>query len=291
MRTSNYIVGLLASAAAHAVLLVAAWPATEAPTVPQADPSPAPVELERLDPPPMPATQAPEPEPTPEPTPEVEPDPEPSLPARETPEPVAEARESLASAEAPPPVAAPVDRLERVAERVAAAERLADDAEERVRAADPDEPALPPLELVWRDAEQLRAVAHAASVRLLVVDRAGAALGELATTGPWRLLAWDGGAPGYSNRVRVMPAAFFGPRLQRLESPTGEGAVTESAGQAAEVWLLVPAELDRRFVAAQLAAIAARGLRPGETALVRGKLTIDQSTGRARLAGVDVIAR
>jgi hypothetical protein len=149
------------------------------------------------------------------------------------------------------------------------------------RLSDADEPTLPALQLVWQDAEQLRTIARAVGIRLLAVDHDGAALGELSTSATWTLTPWNGRAPGYSNRVRVVPAGFFGDRLQRLAT---------SGTPIREVWLLVPAELDRRIVATQLNAIANRGYSTDDIQRVRGRLVL-AAGATARLVVDAVYAR
>jgi hypothetical protein len=249
MRRSNYIVGFLVSALAHGALAWWLWP-TAGIVAQQQVPTPVPVRLAEA---PEPAAE-PEPAPTVEPEPQAAPEPEPEP----TPEP------ELASQPAPEPMDdAPVAELETVVEAPA----LEEPAQRTGRAlSESDEPTLPALELVWQDSEELRRVARAARMRLLAVGESGEVIGEVSTSGGVAITEWNGRAPGYSNRVRVVSGAFF------------DEALRNAAGDALrEVWLLVPAELDRRIVATQLTAIAQAGLVVEDVRSVRGRLVMSNS--------------
>jgi len=55
----------------------------------------------------------------------------------------------------------------------------------------------------------------------------------------------------YSNRVRTLPRGFF-------------GSAPIAGGDVASFWVLVPADLDARFVLLQRDAIRRKGLTPAE---------------------------
>lgn len=110
---------------------------------------------------------------------------------------------------------------------------------------------LPPLRVVWESADQLRTVAAHLGMRIVAVNADNQVAGEVATSGAVRIVPFEGRLSSYSNRVRTLPRGFF-----------GSGPVADS--DVASFWVLVPADLDARFVLLQRDAIRREGLTPAE---------------------------
>ena len=108
---------------------------------------------------------------------------------------------------------------------------------------------LPPLRIVWASPAQLRRVAGALGMRIVAVNARRQVVGEVPAGGGGALRDFDGRLDQYSNRVRTLPRSFFGAELA-----AGSGA------EVADLWVLVPAAVDRRWIDLQRRAIARAGL-------------------------------
>ncbi len=117
--------------------------------------------------------------------------------------------------------------------------------------ADGPEDALPPLRVVWESADQLRSVVAHLGMRIVAINTDNQVAGEVTATGSPRVVPFEGRLSSYSNRVRTLPRDFFGP------APVADGGV-------ASFWVLVPADLDARFVLLQRDAIRRKGLRAAD---------------------------
>jgi len=133
-------------------------------------------------------------------------------------------------------------------------------------AANEDDNALPPLRIVWSSANEVRTVARALGLRVVAMNAAGQAVGEIdAFSG--RLKDFTGRLDQYSNRVRTLPRSFFGPEI------------TSAPGRAvARFWILVPAGLDRQWMALQRSAIAQRGMKTKQVREVEARFTGNAAT-------------
>lgn len=114
----------------------------------------------------------------------------------------------------------------------------------------PDD-ALPPLQVMWESPDQLRDVAEEMGMRIVAINRGNQIVGEVAMNGAARIIPFEGQLAAYSNRVRTLPRGFFGP-----------GPV--SGRDIVSFWILVPADMDARFLVLQRDAIRGQGLRPDE---------------------------
>jgi hypothetical protein len=241
MSKSSYILGLALAVGLHVLLFI---PLVGPRSDRQADtPDSKRVELARKLPEPPPPPE-PEPVPPPPPPPPPEPEPEPKVPEPEPP------AEDLTRLHEPPepeePAEQPGDTIARRAEQI-------------------DEDTLPPLRIIWSSPQQLRTIAGQLGMRIVAVNSEGEVIGEIPSQGPLELTNFDGRLSRYSNRVRTLPRSFFGQNLQR-----DDGQV------AAELWVLVPTGLDRRWIDLQKRAIATTGLPSRAVRAVEG-----QFAGRA----------
>ena len=116
-----------------------------------------------------------------------------------------------------------------------------------------DNAALPPLRIVWASPGQLRRVAGALGMRIVAVNARRQVVGEVTAAGGGGLRDFDGRLDQYSNRVRTLPRSFFGTELA-----AGSGV------EVADLWVLVPAAVDRRWIDLQRRAIARAGLTAGK---------------------------
>ena len=134
---------------------------------------------------------------------------------------------------------------------------------------------MPALRISWRWPRQLREVAAALRMSIVAVDGRGRITGQIAPGGTLAITPSAGPPAAYSNRVRTLPRGFFGPGL---------------GGQAVKAfWILVPSDVDRRVIAAQRTAIAAKGLTPRQVRAMEGRF---EQTGRTyRFVVTDLTAR
>lgn len=135
-----------------------------------------------------------------------------------------------------------------------------------------DDNALPPLRIVWSSAGEVRTVSRALGLRVVAMNAAGQAVGEIdAYSG--RLKDFTGRLDQYSNRVRTLPRSFFGTE------------VASAPGRAvARFWILVPAGIDRQWMALQRSAIAQRGMTATQVREVEARFT-----GKAARPSLSVI--
>jgi hypothetical protein len=125
---------------------------------------------------------------------------------------------------------------------------------------------LPELRLAWDSPEQLIDVARALGLRILTVDGTGQPVGELAFGDDVAIKDFKGGLSSFSNRVRAIPARFFGPELLR-----------QSNRSFTCFWVLVPVSVDTSWIAAQKEAIRAKGLKSDEVSRVEAKVVSSDS--------------
>ena len=119
---------------------------------------------------------------------------------------------------------------------------------------------MPPLRIAWTSPKQLRSVAHALSMPIVAVDGQARIIGQVADGGETALVEFRESLAGYSNRVRTLPKGFFGGEVARAAGPG-----------VAELWILVPAELDRRWMDLQRQAIARAGLKLSQVRELEGR--------------------
>ena len=125
------------------------------------------------------------------------------------------------------------------------------------------EDAMPPLRVVWQSADQLRSVAAHLGMRIVAVNTNNQVTGEIATSGPVRVVSFEGRLSAYSNRVRTLPRCFFG------SSPV-------AGSDVGSFWVLVPADLDARFILLQRDAIRREGLTPAEVRAMDAEFRTDR---------------
>lgn len=140
-----------------------------------------------------------------------------------------------------------------------------------------DDKALPPMRIAWSSPQQVRTVARALGLRIVAVNAAGRAVGEI---DPYdgRLRDFTGRLDQYSNRVRTLGRSFFA-----AFSPGDD--VRDVAG----FWILVPAAVDRQWMALQSSAIARHGMTAAQVRQVEARFTV--SGGQPRLSITRVHAR
>ena len=183
---------------------------------------------------------------SPSPEPKQPESPKPS-PAREkTPPPAAPAKATLAKA--PEPVVKPASPSEVGAGLGDLSDSTSADS-------------LPELRLTWESVDQLLTVARALGFRLLAVNSGNQPVGELSLGDSITLKRFRGNLEGFSNRVRSLPAHFFGP---------------EPLLQASEpvkcFWILVPASIDINWVRIEMQAVQARGLQNYQVSYVEARI-------------------
>lgn len=198
------------------------------------------------------------------PTPPPEPKgllPEPEPPAKA-------AREHKAPAHAP----TPRPPMQRVAPAPAPPEpERADPAD---ASAGQDDKALPPMRIAWTSPQQVRAVARALGLRIVAVNAGGQAVGQIDPYGG-PMKDFTARLDQYSNRVRTLPRGFFGP-----------GSAEPGDRDVAGFWILVPAAVDRQWIALQRSAIAERGMRAAEVREVEARFTGSDETPRLSITRV-----
>jgi len=262
MSKTSLIIGCIVAVALHGLLWL---PLTRADSDQSkaAEQSPPKAKLAMApEPPPKPTPVPPEPVPKPKPKPEPEPEPKP--------EPVKKVE--------PKPQVKPTPPLQEV---VKAPVKTPDPAPKTPEPADAskneDDNALPPLRIVWSSAGEVRSVARALGLRLVAMNAAGQAVGEIDTrSGKWK--EFTGRLDQYSNRVRTLPRTFFG--LEVVNAP----------GRAvARFWILVPAGIDRQWMALQRSAVAQRGMKAAQVREVEARFT--GAGGSPRLSVVRVHGR
>lgn len=130
---------------------------------------------------------------------------------------------------------------------------------------------LPAMRIVWTGPEQVSAVARTFRMRIVAINADGRIVGEVTMDGEARLVAFNTELTGYSNRVRTLPADFF-----------GRGVMASTAESIRSLWILVPADVDGEFVRIQREAIRERGVKPAIVLAMEAHFTRDDS-GRYRL--------
>ena len=118
-------------------------------------------------------------------------------------------------------------------------------------------------------------VAAHLNMRIAAITADNQVTGEVATNGPVRVVPFEGRLSAYSNRVRTLPRGFFGP-----------GPVANS--KIASFWVLVPADLDARFILLQRDAIRREGITVAQVRAVDAEFRF--SRGGYRLEITRVIA-
>ncbi len=119
---------------------------------------------------------------------------------------------------------------------------------------------VPVLRLSWAGPDELIAVAKDLGMRILAV-KADKVVSELSLGVPLILKAFDGTAADFSNRIRALPATFFGPAI-----------VKESEKSIDCFWVLVPDEIDRHWISVQQKAIQSRGLQNSQIIYMKAKV-------------------
>lgn len=121
-------------------------------------------------------------------------------------------------------------------------------------AEDIPEDSLPPMRILWQGPDELREVARMLGLRIVAVSRSKEVIGEVVLDGEPSIqpIQGDFAFEAFSNRVRNIPANYFGPRLARTTSQLGE------------IWVLVPVALDQEFSQIQRQAIVREGLEPAQ---------------------------
>jgi len=119
---------------------------------------------------------------------------------------------------------------------------------------------MPPLRIAWASPQQLRTVARCLAMPIVAVDGRARIVGQVADGGEAALVEFRQSLAGYSNRVRTLPKAFFGSELVRA-----------AGASVTELWILVPAELDRRWMSLQKQAIARAGLTLSQVRELEGR--------------------
>ncbi len=239
MSKSSVLIGALVAVTVHGLLFLPGLP----PRAP--DPPPANVaEPVTLTPPPPPPPPAPPEEPAPaRPTRPVEPEPVPPL--REV-------------------VQAPATEQDDPGDTAARTPK------------DVPDDALPPLRIVWRSPRRLLEIARQYGMKIVAVNAAGDAVGEVAPSGT--LEPFDGQMNRYSNRVRRLPGTFF---VDHVRLPADAGVTG--------FWVLVPAPTDRRWIGLQREAIDRHGLPVAQVTEMEGAFRY--AGGRYELTVKPVVAR
>lgn len=251
MSKSSFIIGLLLALAAHALLLFPLDGQSEPNTPADSEPPVSPVTM--VDPPPPPPPPEPKPAPQPAPKPEVKPEPKP-----------APSQPQLAQT-TPPPAPDPEP------------EPLEGNTTPRQRPESIDDDVLPPLRITWDSPAELRRVAGAMGMRIVAVNFQGKVLGEIDPAGKAELIEFNGSLAAYSNRVRTLPSGFFGTRLSAGDA------------QVAELWILVPAAIDRAWMDMQKQAIARTGLAAEQVRSIEGRFA--SVPGGYRLVVTRIVSR
>ncbi len=158
----------------------------------------------------------------------------------------------------PPPTKPPQQKSRQVRQEpprpslkeVTSATAASNDARSGDTAADEDSMALPELRIKWRTQREVLEVTKSLGMRILAVNGRNEFVGELVQVAELRIVPFKGNAGAYSNRVRTLPATYFGE------------AVLRTASQAVALFMiLVPADLDTAFIAQQREAIARDGFK------------------------------
>ncbi|MFP4355573.1 MAG: hypothetical protein ACLFUJ_10675 [Phycisphaerae bacterium] len=242
MSKTSFLLGLIVAAGAHLLLF---WPGIKAPAQPQ-EPRVEPIPPISMVQPPPPEQPKPEPKPKPKPEPKVQPRPEPKPEAKPQPKPQPKPEPKLART-TPPPQPEPV------------ADDLVGNTAPKQTPESIDDDALPPLRITWDSPAELKRVAARMGMRIVGVNFQGEILGEIDPNGSSRLVEFHGQMSNYSNRVRTLPTGFFGPNLADDEQPV------------AELWILVPAGIDRAWMDMQKRAIAQTGLKVEQVRSIEGR--------------------
>ncbi len=180
--------------------------------------------------------------------------------------------------EQPPAAQPPLSDVLRLAEVVqprAEDAKLPKEGETAVAAADDDQ-ALPATRIVWESPAELRAVARELGMRVVAVTRANEVVGEVALDGVLRLAPFRLRFETYSNRVRSLPASFFGPSLDR---DGGRGIMG--------FWVLVPEPVDLRMAEVVRAAIHRAGLAMSDVDWVEARFAAD-TVGRHKFVVMNI---
>ena len=127
-----------------------------------------------------------------------------------------------------------------------------------------DTASLPSMNIVWTGPEQVRAVARSLGMKIVAIRNDDRIAGAITLNGDARLIPVAGGLSGFSNRVRILPAQFF-------------GAV---AGESIKcLWVLVPVAVDARFAQVQRDAIQIQGLAPAAVSSMKARFQKDRWGG------------
>jgi len=120
---------------------------------------------------------------------------------------------------------------------------------------------LPELRLTWESKEQLLTAGKALEFRILAVNSKYQPIGELSLENGITVKRFTGSLEGYSNRVRTIPANFFGSGL------------TQQVGEPIRcLWILIPASIDMRWVSVQQQAVQSNGLKNHQVSYVEAKI-------------------
>ena len=192
-----------------------------------------------------------------------------SAPAPEPPVPAAPVPKPRPAPVEPPktgkPAPTPKPPLQKVAQAPPAPKsELPDPADASVEA---DDKALPPMRIAWSSPQQVRTVARALGLRIVAVNADQQAVGEI---DPYdgKLRDFTGRLDQYSNRVRTLGRGFFA-------TSDNDAGARDVAG----FWILVPAAVDRQWMALQRSAIAERGMTAGQVSQVEARFVVSDAAG------------
>lgn len=128
-----------------------------------------------------------------------------------------------------------------------------------------DENSIPSLRLIWDNPDEIIA-AQRIGLKILAVEKGNQIVGELIFDGTLSVKPYQGDMSNYSNRVRTISYDFFGRQiLSEINRPI-------------DCWfILIPAEIDRKWLTIQQQAIHEKGLKYSEVAYVEARLVSENN--------------
>jgi len=126
-----------------------------------------------------------------------------------------------------------------------------------------EEAFLPPLRLVWESPGQLMEISRKLGMRIVGI-KDGDIVGELSLNSSAELKSFKGDLRGFSNRVRTISPKFFAKEV-----------LVSIDAEIHSFWILVPSELDRRWVLRQKQEIRSRGIDNGEVSYMEAKIVFN----------------
>jgi len=119
---------------------------------------------------------------------------------------------------------------------------------------------VPELKLTWDDSRQLLDVARNLGMRILAAN-SNDIVGELNITGVPYIEAFDGKVSNFSNRVRTVPASFFGSSLIENWDKNFNCFI-----------VLVPSTVDQQWLSEQRSVLNSKGLRGSQISYMEAKI-------------------